>query len=96
MSLSRASSQFRAITKDLGELVETHERAKGLDSFQKYEDDLPGFAWEYFKVRLWSKQIEVWEGLLQRRGHAPPCDMSKGFGDPDGSYPTASHRSVHG
>ncbi len=63
MSLSRASAQFRALTKDLGELVEKHERAKGLDSFHRYEDDLPAFAWDPFRVKLWSKQVEVWEAL---------------------------------
>jgi hypothetical protein len=63
MSLSRASAQFHRLTKDLGDLVERHERAKGLDSFQRYEDDLPGFAKDYFGVELWSKQLEIWDAL---------------------------------
>jgi hypothetical protein len=63
MSLSRASAQFQRLTRDLGDLVEKHERAKGLDTFQKYEDDLPAFAWDKFRVKLWSKQLEIWEAL---------------------------------
>ena len=78
MSLSKASAQFQRLTRDLGELVERHERAKGLDSFQKYEDDLPAFAWDKFRVMLEPHGAVGWAALEKyvAEGHEPKLAIS--------------------
>ena len=61
MSYQGAVKRLRS---ELGELLETHDNARDLAAFWRYEDDPVGFMREVLGAEPWSKQIEIANTVL--------------------------------
>jgi hypothetical protein len=61
MSITPAVTTARldALGRELGALIARNERARGLEEFAEYRDDIERFAAEVLRVKLWSRQLEM-------------------------------------
>ena len=57
------ATTLRRLERDLGQLVERHERARDLTDFSAYADDPLGFIREVLKGDPWSRQLEIAEAV---------------------------------
>ena len=57
------ATTLRRLERDLGQLVERHERARDLTEFGAYADDPVAFVREVLKGEPWSKQLEIAEAV---------------------------------
>jgi hypothetical protein len=57
------TTTLRRLERDLGELVERHERARDLTEFGAYADQPVAFVREVLMGEPWSKQIEIAEAV---------------------------------
>jgi hypothetical protein len=66
--VSVTAARLRKQTEDLEELVASHGRGAGVESFARYRDDPCGFLTDVLKVKnLWSRQREVAELVRDNR-----------------------------
>jgi hypothetical protein len=66
--MSSYATELRRLQREVGDLVESHERAASLETFSRYRDDPVGFLVEVLGVKnLWHRQREIAELVRDNR-----------------------------